>query len=262
MPQPATLPNDIETYLENVAHALNAAHSGTPILLKDICASLNITVLRRQSVPKGKAYLSWDRTSLERPQIHLPLTRHKTWDRFCAAHEIGHFFLIDKFDYIPTSRESYWKTEELCDYFARSLLIPKELIKNDLDLNTHEQIISTCDHISETAYVPWLQTAKRISENVPRVALFTFRWEDSVLKTTGSSLKGHKGRFRELSQETEAYRRIKWVFESTAPANIFSIDLNEFNGSKFGDFLKKIGAGSISFRVSARNGTARAVANI
>ncbi len=51
--------------------------------------------------------------------------KNPAFDRFTAAHELGHFLLIKNWDYSPTinDKRSYYFCEDLCNQFAAKLLI-------------------------------------------------------------------------------------------------------------------------------------------
>src|SRR6185295_1367329 len=98
--------------------------------VRPICAELGIKVVRRSSVPSGKAYLAWNHGATDHPLVLLSSGGLLEWDRFCTAHEIGHYLLISAFRETPSNNKEYWKTEALCDEFARELLTPASLVRN------------------------------------------------------------------------------------------------------------------------------------
>lgn len=189
---PSELPTNIREILAATAGAARGDQRCPPILLKRVCASLKIPVERRPSVPQGKAFLAWDRAKEKTPRILLPVQRHATWDRFCAAHELGHFVLISNYDWIPKGKKQYWETEELCDFFARNLLIT---VNRDEVRNVKAaQVIELCDEIATSSLIPWKQAAEFISEHSDVCFLVAEIDREGGRVITGSTLPQKQGR--------------------------------------------------------------------
>jgi hypothetical protein len=115
---------ELRDHLRSWAEQLTADSLHPPVLVGKICTTLGVDVAKRESVPLHKAYLSVDPTR-ERPAlILLPVKQIGSFERFCIAHELAHYLLILGFSATPRDENEYWKHEELCDDFARHLLVP------------------------------------------------------------------------------------------------------------------------------------------
>src|SRR5688572_6055964 len=106
-----TMPASLARELLANAAEVRRGQNALPIHLNQICAELGIRVLRKASVKSGKAFLTWNRQAGEKPVVLLPTTNISTWDRFCTAHELGHFLLISQHDWAPAAGSPYWATE-------------------------------------------------------------------------------------------------------------------------------------------------------
>lgn len=77
------------------------------------------------------------------PKIYINKNLPKEGKTFTLAHELGHYFLhpdqlklrIDQFDYSQNTQNSLEETE--ANYFAASILVPKEKLLNVLSI-THD----------------------------------------------------------------------------------------------------------------------------
>jgi Zn-dependent peptidase ImmA (M78 family) len=228
---------DYRDTLRERARVLRTRQSSVPIYLRHVCAQLGIGIRRVKAAKDGKSYLSWNRASAAGPTILLPEHGHPRWDRFCAAHEIGHYFLISEYNWLPNSGESYWETEKICDDFARSLLMPPQLFEsrkfNSDDLlgifySTHE--------IAKNAIVPWNQVAIRKSELQPELAFFKVDIEDieNDYIVCSSSLPDSKARKSKIRKGSPAFEKIR---NSIIEANFskisgfYYLNTTEFKGN-------------------------------
>lgn len=83
-----------------------------------------------------------------RPRIYINKDAQQTRKRFTLAHELGHFILhpqeekfrIDRFNYAIDSKESLEETE--ANYFAASLLVPKDRLLKVINITTDRQKIA------------------------------------------------------------------------------------------------------------------------
>ncbi len=153
-------------YLRDWAAELSAQSSGVPVLVKDVCDALKIAIVRSDNIPKYKAYLSVDPTQDVAARIHLPNKHIRDFERFCIAHEVGHYLLISNFKASPKSQEEYWVHEKLCDEFARCLLVPDRYLRARLENEACgvESYLVVCRNVHHLARIPWIHVAKRINE--------------------------------------------------------------------------------------------------
>lgn len=158
-------------HLRKWASDITSRFPGVPVLVRDLCSNLDVGLTRRESVPRNKAYLSFDPSTHKPPLIILPLGRPEDYQRFCVAHELAHYFLSKKFNLTPNTSSEYWQHEEICDDFARHLLIPDSFISEKLENMTDNprDYLHLCGEIRQLARVPWTQAAIRIAESIPNI---------------------------------------------------------------------------------------------
>src|SRR5262245_46680781 len=116
----------LRTMLEGAATRL-AAQWSSPIDLEGICARLGIS-LERSDVPRGRALLVKKGATF---RIKLPQSdssQLSRLERFLVAHELGHVVISRDVGVAPFGKSEYWQHEELCDSFARHLLLPNSVV--------------------------------------------------------------------------------------------------------------------------------------
>lgn len=156
--------DEMELNLRAWAAELSAGFECLPILVSDICASLGIAIEKRESVPPNKAFLELDLANPKAATILLPNKKVYDFERFCVAHELAHYLLFMGFKVSPEDKEEYWLHEELCDDFARHLLMPMGRVEWLCDPGMIKaDALSACDDLAVRARVPWTQAGLRIS---------------------------------------------------------------------------------------------------
>lgn len=250
-----SLPDTVKKELDLAAERLRAQQSTLPILLRPICSKLGIKVLRRASVPEGKAYLEWDRADGHSPIVLLPQSGALTWDRFCTAHELGHFVLITKYGWNPTEQSEYWRTEVMCDYFARQLLVPEFGLRSR-PARRARTAMSWCNSLSKKADVPWIQAAKKITSVHPHLAFFRVaKGKDARLKVLGTSLPLEKG-IGTLVSTRSAFSKIAYGAMEIAKQESLNesrtVDRGHFVGSRLGELFSHLGVKEIFLEASMR----------
>lgn len=235
------------------AAALRCGQSTVPVLLRRICHDLGIAVRRDGQVPGGKAYLAWDRRTQAAPTILLPLKSHDRWDRFCAAHELGHYFLVSKYDWIPIGSKAYWQTEVLCDHFARKLLIPDNQLLDWLGGAVDAAAYLTkCDEIAGTAIAPWKEVAISISEAFP-VVFFAIEPSERPggLRIASSSLPKRAASKAEFAPDSAIVQALREAFRevsSTRKVKDIKVDAKVFRGTKLYEPLAKLRVSELTAR--------------
>jgi hypothetical protein len=112
--------------LRNLADeaALLTSRANVPICLKTIRKTLGVAIELTDSLAHPAVAIN----ALNSRKILFPRqllkSRPITFCRFLVAHEIGHIVLERLGVNFPVSRKEYWAHEDLCDDFARHLLIP------------------------------------------------------------------------------------------------------------------------------------------
>jgi hypothetical protein len=197
-------------FLMLIADEINRDRVGLPVLVGDICRSYGVAIGWESSVPRGKGFLRYSKASREAPKILMShMDKATTRGRFCVAHELAHYFLIHDCDVTPRDQREYWKIEEVCDEFARRLLLPNALVEKDFEDrgNSAQALWQLCSDYSESAWLPWIQVGVRISEFQPQAAFFTIaKIATGAFKIQSSSLADHKGRGTTLNPGTKDWQ--------------------------------------------------------
>lgn len=188
--------------LKSLAQELEGSSQNLPVLLTPLLTALGIEICWLESLEDGKAFLQYNRATGRPPKILLPKKEGKSpWTRFCAAHELAHFFIIKDFDLTPSNPREYWKIEEICDEFARLLLMPEALVADPLSQGSPsaKELWQLCADYSTLSRLPWTQVGKRISDFRSGVAYFKLeRNKAGDYVVVSSSLRRDAGRGTKL----------------------------------------------------------------
>jgi hypothetical protein len=238
--------------LRRRAAELTSGLSTFPVQVRPICAELGIKVVRRSSVPSGKAYLAWNQGSTSEPLVLLATSGIIEWDRFCTAHEIGHFVLISTFHDTPSNNKDYWKTEALCDEFARELLTPGTMVETWLSLVPVKELstyFDACMGLAHDARVPWVQAAKRIHAARAGVAFFRATKNqagDYIIRH--SSFADDKGRYTKFAVGSDGWKALDEEVQGAHDGRVSHrqvIDLEVFRKSSFEKLIESVGVREI-----------------
>lgn len=97
-----------------------------------------------------------DPTTKKRPRIFIEKTMSPDRKKFTLAHELGHHFLhegvklrLDNLDYSSENKNTVEESE--ANYFAATLLMPKELLLNLLDKGKSVEEVSNYFQVSLSA---------------------------------------------------------------------------------------------------------------
>lgn len=159
--------DELRESLRAWAVELSAKTTTPPVLVRDVCKELGVKVTKSERVPLNKAYLSIDPTKSSRAEILLPKKVIGSFERFCVAHELGHYLVYLAFGMVPKGESEYWKHEQLCDEFARNLLLPTPFIAGKVagpSGQGAEHYLRLCESVARQAWMPWTQTALRLTE--------------------------------------------------------------------------------------------------
>lgn len=217
-----------ETDLENLQSELRAwarylVHSQKPnelpVLVEPICDALSITLKYSSSVPDLKAYLSIDRLR-QSTAIVLPQKRKVSdFMRFCIAHELGHYFLISKFDLLPKVKSEYWQHETLCDDFARHLLAPDDLLpkRSFSDVKDASDSLQKSIELTRQARMPWRHFCTRISELHTNLGFFRCFVDEKepAFKVVETSLGSKKGKYKQFGFDTSTGAKLQNLMEES-----------------------------------------------
>jgi Zn-dependent peptidase ImmA (M78 family) len=249
------LPDFLWGELAEAAAEMRNEQSSPPVLLNKICARLGIRIARRKSVQPGKAYLEWNRARGETPVVLLPTKEISRWDRFCAAHELGHFVLISRHEWQPQDSSSYWETEALCDFFARELLLPACLFEDKVVVDARSAM-EECNSIASKAKIPWIQAAKKMTEQHPHLIYLRLnKTNDPRLRVIGTSMPGERGigiKVNARAPFTRFARQALGSAQAEGQPVGRTLDRNDFLGSTLGEFFSEFRVREIFMEASAK----------
>lgn len=114
-------PREAKTFSDYLSSAAVAITDGRslPFDIDDVCNDLGLQIIRSPDASGPTLGLRGKQLVIGlKPSGPLPLYR------FHVAHEIGHALLLREFGALPLGGSEYWQHENLCDFFARRLLLP------------------------------------------------------------------------------------------------------------------------------------------
>lgn len=156
--------------LANAALELTTGEA-LPVDIERVCTKLQVEQVRKidgyrtaRLAGKSKIYL---------PSALLPSPGcYNAMERYLIAHEIGHHVLTSLFSVTPLGKSEYWQFEDLCNGFARQLLIPETALSGLPNLvRSPEEALALASSLASDAFVPWPTAAWRVSERYPSLVL-------------------------------------------------------------------------------------------
>jgi len=195
---------ELRLRLHEWATELTSGRGVFPVRVGKICHDLRIAIIRNAHVAERRAYLAVDPSKDQSVTIILPGKNNVAgvgagaishFERFCVAHELAHYLIFVDFKSRPQTHSEYWQHEDICDDFARRLLIPDVAV----DLGSHElpnletDYLALCNQLAASAMVPWMQAAIRLTERT-RTAIYLRceRVSSGGLRIVSTSLPGRK----------------------------------------------------------------------
>ncbi len=185
---------------------LSTRYGPPPIPIARVCYDIGLDIVRDPELGHFGAEIRLGGLSYRRPKIALPANspgRHSTvrgdaFERFCIAHELGHYLIFKDFGIIPTPGKEYWKHEDLCERFARAILMPKDYLIGLLQAlaTTSDDLLLLAAGVAQSAKVsPWIQAATAISELEPSYVFICLRGtqQPASLKIASTSLPNRQG---------------------------------------------------------------------
>lgn len=165
------------TFLQEAARKL--VPSSPSFDIEALCNRLNVKIRKTPTDDYRNATLVLTPSGYEIRVPHTAKTNSKlsSFQRFLLAHELGHLLLEQKFSSMPMTSSDYWQYEDLCDYFARAVLLPEAYIKMKIDktpTNPKDRLGLT-NFIALDAHVPWPAVAHRMVEFDSQFALFRIK---------------------------------------------------------------------------------------
>ncbi|MCP4652091.1 MAG: hypothetical protein GY858_01745 [Candidatus Omnitrophica bacterium] len=172
---------------DQLSHKINI-----PVDVNKLCAQFNVIVVRSNIVQRNKeAILLTENIPAE---IHLPLRKEKEltytpYERLKIIHELGHLLLRRKYTTLPLGPSEYWQHEDLCNFFARKVLLPEEFIKVKMinAKDTPDQRLALTNFLSEKAFITWPTAAYRVSDLDRQFAFFEIKINKHTDNSEGPS---------------------------------------------------------------------------
>lgn len=161
------------TFLQEVARKLIPCSPHFDIEV--LCNKLGVKIVKVSREDYRSATLVNTQQGYE---ILIPQEHNKKqlspFQRFLIAHELGHLLLEREYSTGPISQSDYWQYEELCDYFARLILLPEDYIEDKIrtTASNPRDRLGLSSYIARDAQVPWPAVAHRIVECDSKYALF------------------------------------------------------------------------------------------
>ncbi len=136
-----------------------------PINILSVCDNLNIKIVNdTESLNKATLVAIKNKTIIKLSRdfyddINSQFIRH------ILAHEIGHYILDHEFK-ATSIKSEYWIIEELCDFFSRSLLVPKRAIETKVASLSDDlyQYLHFSKYISKKFNVTWITSVTRLKD--------------------------------------------------------------------------------------------------
>jgi hypothetical protein len=224
--------------LTHFVHRFNNESAAFPVNLGKLCAELGVRLVHKDGIPRFNAYLAKAGSNWESAVIFLPNEGFGTpYERFCIAHEIAHLLLFRELVARPSTESQHWQMEELCDTFARNLLVPESAMQRYL---TEREPISTLHAafaLSKAAKVPWVQAALRISELQSDVFFLRLALPPNErAKILASTFPRQKERGRLIDEGTEFVRFLRSIISSHPVWEPIYLNSNILNTSKVPSF--------------------------
>lgn len=236
--------------LRRIARTLHSDR--LPVSIDDILAATGVTITEDDSLSPRAAFLRYDPKRNQAPRIVINgSARTTSWGRFCMAHEIAHYFLIREFDLTPRNSREYWKIEEVCDEFARHLLMPDDAVAETFSQRPDGVLglWRLCAEFARRAQLPWVQVGKRIGDFAEGCGFLRVgTTEEGNFIVTGTSLSSDRGRGTKLIVETQEWRLCKAVVESSRSS--LHYQLEDWTGlvppkGKIARIMNMIGASAV-----------------
>lgn len=197
--------------------------------IDDLCSNFNVKVLRTSNHYKDASLVRIN----NHYQIHIEdigrnITKYTPFERFLIAHELGHYVIELEFSPNPINNKEHRQWEDLCNYFARILLLPDTYISRktrNLSANP-KSILGLTRVIAREAQVNWETAAYRITDLYPQFAFFKINIDRFIsdhpqFVITTSTLPNKKERKRSFSTDNEFGRMLAQLENNTY------LDLNQ-----------------------------------
>lgn len=224
-----------------------------PVRMEKICALFKVDVMYSGEVPRAKAYLRLEPGFQNNVKILLPEERMgQSHERFCIGHELAHLLLWRMHKAVPHGNSEYWQFEEICDEFARRLLMPESAVRQVLSENGSDAgaLLRDSYRLANLAKAPWAQSARRISETEKRVNFFRIKpHKDERLRILFSTVPQQKERRRFIPIGTAFHESMIALLRKPAAraieGNFLIINAHDLVGAKVPSFANACGGAAL-----------------
>jgi Zn-dependent peptidase ImmA (M78 family) len=137
-------------------------------------------------------------------------------ERFQIAHELAHYLLISRGHAGPTDKSSYWRVEDVCDEFARRILLPKKPLLDDLQVTNLDlrDLLQQSVPLTYRYGVPWQQLTMRVTEILGNIHFLRLELVQDRFRVTGTSYPKKKEIGRYVDSGSSLYAELKDRFIS------------------------------------------------
>ena len=161
---------------DNIAEEITRNHRH-PIDILTICKNLNISIINDTSnIDNASLCLENNKISIKLGNKYFK-DINSPFVRYILAHEVGHYFINYKLG-ARITKNDYWIFEELCDYFARSILLPNSLVyKNVISIgNNLQQLLNFTKYLSKNFKVTWITSVCKIKDINELILFLNFKY--------------------------------------------------------------------------------------
>lgn len=157
--------------LANAAKELTAGES-LPVDIERICFKVQLE--HKRNILEYKTARLTGKSRIDLPASLLPQSGYYSAnERYMIAHEIGHFVLTYLCAASPLGESEYWQFENLCNSFARQLLIPENILDGlPSSITSPKEAMGIASNLANKAYVPWMTSAWRLTERYTKFVFF------------------------------------------------------------------------------------------
>lgn len=185
MPISSLIREELVAMLNRASQQVQAL-GGYPLALQPVCRELCVEIVRTDKM-KGHA-------EVRRKQGVFEVRIGNTWRgeeirhemaRYLVAHELGHVLLEVRGGVAATSKSEYWQLEDLCDDFARAILVPDSAVELVIAKypSTVALALTGVQDLATEAQVPWAVAAHRVSQFLKNEIVFlTLQFQSAAQK--------------------------------------------------------------------------------
>lgn len=185
----------IQTELAGIAERLAAEVGALPMPVAFLSERFGIRVTYVDTGERFSSYCRIEDCGRRAEILIGDTSRGSNFERFCIAHEVAHLLIWREFKLSPATKSEYWRHEQLCDDFARRLLMPKAALKRHIERSKRGAVahLDLVYAIERDCGVHWFQAARRLGDFVEGVHFLKLSpHKTNMLKVVASSFPNQK----------------------------------------------------------------------